>query len=128
MKRFNDWLAGIMSRALSSMVLFWLLVVLTWGSVLLQRPDGAQGWDLFLVSIFFQAVALPVINYTTAKQGDRTEALVRETHDAVMDELASLRRMNAVQAEEIAELKAIHRELHLKGGVCHGCGCKGHRA
>lgn len=113
-RRINDWVAERMSVILSSMWLFWALCVLTWGSVLLQLPDGAQGWDLFLVSIFFQAVALPVINFTTAKQGDRMERMLDETHDAVMTELTEIRKMNESQATEIAELKAIHRELEAK--------------
>ncbi|MCL6443637.1 MAG: hypothetical protein K6T83_09310 [Alicyclobacillus sp.] len=115
-RRFNEWLAERLSIILSSMWLFWVLCVMTWGSILLQRPNGAQGWDLFLVSIFFQAVALPVINLTTAKQGDRMERVLNETHDAVMSELAELRRMHEEQKAEIAELKAIHRELEAKLG------------
>jgi len=56
----------------------------------------------------------------------------QETHDAVMTELADLKRLHAYQTEEMAELKAIHRELHAKfealkgGGHCERC--KGHRA
>jgi len=110
-RRMNAWLAERMANMLSSMWLFWGLTILIWATVILQRPSGPQGWILFLVSVFFQGVSLPVLAFVSNIQGDRTEKLLRETHDAVMSELTELRRMHEEQATELAELRAVHREL-----------------
>lgn len=97
-KRINDWLADHMSRWLSQMWLFWLLTVAILATLFFERPQGVQGWILYWVSVFFQGVALVVINYTSDKQGRTSQALLQETHDEVMAELA--------------EMKEIHREIH----------------
>ena len=99
---------------------FWILVVLTWGSVAISRPAGAQGWDLFLVSIFFQGVALPILGIVSQKQGDRMERVMRETHDAAMEEMSLLRDevadIKALRAEEAEELALLRQMLGGKGG------------
>ena len=108
--RFNDWLAAHMALGLSSMWTFWTLTLLIAAALLLQRPTGAQGWVLFVVSIFFQGVALPVLAFVSNQQGDRTEGILRETHDTVMKELEDLRALHAERTEELAELRALHEE------------------
>ncbi|SIS88041.1 hypothetical protein [Alicyclobacillus vulcanalis] len=122
MQKINKIIASKLAAALSSMTLFWILTLLIWATILFQRPEGAQGWILFLVSVFFQGVSLPVLAFVSNEQGDRTEAILNETHDTVMSELAELRRMHEEQKAEIAELKTIHRELEAKlGRRAHDC-------
>lgn len=99
----NAWIADHLSTWMITMEAFWILVVLTWGSVAISRPAGAQGWDLFLVSIFFQGAALPILGLVSQKQGDRMERVMRETHDAAMEEVALLRN-------EVADIRAIREE------------------
>lgn len=98
--RANTWIADHVSVWFMSMEAFWILVVLTWGSVLINRPVGAQGWDLFLVSIFYQGTALPALSFVSQKQGDRAARIAQETHDFAQQEFALLR-------EELAEIHAL---------------------
>ena len=107
---FNDRMAAMMSRGLSSMWTFWTLTLLIGLALILQRPVGAQGWVLFVVSIFFQGVALPVLAFVSNQQGDRTEGILRETHDTVMRELEDLRVLHEERSQELAELRALHEE------------------
>lgn len=100
MKRLNNIIANALAQGLSSMALFWVLTILIFSTLLIQEPVGAQGWILFIVSIFFQGVALPVLAFVSNAQGDRMESLLRETHDTTLDELRELRDM--------------HEELHQK--------------
>ncbi len=92
---------------MSEMWLFWFLTILIWSTVLFERPRGAQGWILFLVSVFFQGVGLVVINYTSAKQGRMTIALLQETHDTVMNELRDMKKMiemeRQIESDVVAE-------------------------
>ncbi|PWI57383.1 hypothetical protein [Sulfoacidibacillus thermotolerans] len=101
----NDWLADHMSLWLSSMWLFWGLTVLILFALALQRPIGAQGWILFIVSVFFQGVALPVLAFVSTKQGDRMESVLQQTHDATLAELEELKAMHKERDEEIAMLQ-----------------------
>jgi len=110
MRRFNDWLAGRMSLMLSSMWVFWVLTLLILLALVLQRPTGAQGWVLFVVSIFFQGVALPVLAFVSNQQGDRTNKVLTETHDAVLGEFEAVRNMQAVLVEELAQVKELHAQ------------------
>lgn len=111
LKRFNEWLADQLSKWLATMAMFWVLTVLVLSTLLFQTPSGAQGWVLFIVSIFFQGVALPVLAFVSNKQGDRMERVLRETHDGVLAELADTKAMHAAQAEELAELRSTHNEI-----------------
>ena len=129
MKRFNDQLADLMSAWMSQMWLFWLLTILILGALIFQRPQGIQGWALFFVSVFFQGVALVVINYTSDKQGRQTLKLLQETHDTTMEELSGLRRLYQTQSEELAELRELHKEVHvivtnIQAGTTVKGGCK----
>ena len=95
MRRLNQWIANHLANALASMILFWLLNVVVFTTLAFQRPHGAQHWILFFVSIWFQGVSLPVLGFVGKLQGDRSERLLRETHDAVMAELADLKQLHA---------------------------------
>ncbi len=108
---WNDRIANILTNALSNMWLFWILNVLIWTAILIQHPRSLEDWLLAIISVWFQGVSLVVINRTSQKQGDRVEGVLREIHDAVMTELTEIRRMNESQTTELAEIKAIHREL-----------------
>ena len=110
-RRFNDKLADKMSDAMSAMGLFWLLTVLIWSTILFQRPQGAQGWILFLVSVFFQGVGLVVVNYTSAKQGRMMLQLLQETHDTVMAELASVRDLLSTERQIVSGISMEDQEL-----------------
>lgn len=111
-RRFNDVVSSHVAVWLVSMEVFWVLILLTWGSVLIHAPSNAQGWDLFLVSIFYQGIALPAVSAVTNKQGDRTAALLQETHDATMLQMAELK---ALHAEESEELRILRQRTHVLG-------------
>ncbi len=110
MKRMNDWLANRMALWLSSMGMFWALTLLILLALALQRPSGAQGWVLFVVSIFFQGVALPVLAFVSNQQGDRTERVLRDTHDGVLSELAAAKKRMNTQEQLLTEMRQMHAE------------------
>lgn len=123
-RRFNDWLADHLSIWFISMEAFWILVMLTWGSVIIERPANAQNWDLFLVSIFYQGIMLPVLGQVSNRQGDRMERVMRETHDAAMEEVGLLRGevadIKAIRAAETEELALLRQALAAKEGSADG--------
>lgn len=92
-KRFNDWLADKMSYWFSTMVCFYVVTLLTLATLYFDMPKNIQGWLMYWVGIFFQAVALPVLGYVSRKAGEKQEQLLQETHDAVMEELTLIKKM-----------------------------------
>lgn len=106
-KRFNDWIGNAMAVGFSTMACFWVVAFLTLSTLIFDPPKNLQGWLLYWVGIFFQAVALPVLAYTGKIQSDKQEQILKETHDAVMDELAIVREELKIAKEEREILKQI---------------------
>jgi len=110
MKKFNNFLANKLSIILSSMWLFWVLALVLIILWFLDPPTTPFDISLFVISTAFQAIALPVLAFVSNLQGDRAEKVAKETHDAVMKELALLREQNA----ELKELVTDHVKTHKK--------------
>lgn len=104
MKRFNAWLAQKMTVALSSMWLFWILVVMLAVAAFLEPPNTPYTFVMFVISAAFQAVALPVLAVTSSIQGGRQERVLLETHKNVLTELDLIKEQLALTREELKML------------------------
>ena len=91
LKLINDAIADKLADWLSTMAMFYGITILVIAPLFWQTPHGIVAWMQYAVSVFFQGVALPVLGYVAKKSGDKTETVLRETHDAVMSELKELR-------------------------------------
>jgi hypothetical protein len=105
LSELNAFIAKKVSTVMSSMTLFWILVVLNVGALFLQAPQGAQGWLLWGVSIFFQSIALPLLGYVSDQQGKKSTSLLTETHDTVMEELQDIKDMREKVLEILSDMK-----------------------
>ena len=105
--KFNDWIANKLAFVLSSMWLFWILIVVLTVLWFLDPPDNAFEVSLFVISTAFQAVALPVLALVNKIQGDRQEKVTRETHSAVLAELNLLKQEHTEFHKIIKTLKQI---------------------
>ena len=106
----NEWIAEKLATVMSTMALFWILLIACLLAYVVQPPNGAQAQILFWVSITFQGVALPVLAFVSNQQGDRTERILRETHDGVLSELAAAKERMSTQEQLLAELRSMHAE------------------
>ncbi len=111
MKNFNNFIANKLSAAMATMALFWLLLILDVAGVIIDPPASAQGWLLWGVSILFQSIALPVLAFVSNKQAERTEKVLRETHDQVLSEFKELKYLHRAHHAELEELKALQAEI-----------------
>lgn len=124
--RFNNWIADKLAGALSTMAMFYgvaflVLVPLHW-----QTPNGFVAWTQYVVSVFFQGVALPILGFCSKKEGARQAQLLKETHSMTMSELGyikediqldkleviNLQQLVKLVQKDIAEDAAIHKDLH----------------
>ena len=111
MKRLNDLIADKLSAAMATMTLFWLLLILDVAGAIVDHPRNVQAWLLWGVSILFQSVALPVLAFVSNKQAERTEKVLRETHDQVLSEFKELKYLHRAHHAELVELKTLQAEI-----------------
>jgi hypothetical protein len=93
MQKFNNWLGDKMAFWLATMACFWIVTVLVIMPLFWQRPHTLVEWMQYLISVFFQGIALPVLGYVARVAGDKQERLLKETHDTVMLELAEMKEI-----------------------------------
>ena len=109
-KKFNDFIGDKFSFALSTMEMFWLVLILVLLPLLFQHPDTLIAWIQYLSTAVLQAVALPLLGYTTKKSGESQEKIIKETHDALMQELQEAKEIRLQQTTMILENRAKHDE------------------
>lgn len=107
LKNFNNYLADRLSSFMSTMTLFWILLILDIMGAIFDPPSTLQGWLLWGVSIFFQNVALPILAFVSNKQSERVEKVLNETHDTVMAEMCLIREELAIAKEDRETLKQL---------------------
>lgn len=103
-KKFNDKVGNMLSNGLSTMELFYVVLLLVLIPLLVERPSSLIGWIQYISTTILQAVALPLLGYTTKTTGDVQAKLLQETHDNVMNELN-------IAKEERQDLQVIMSEI-----------------
>ena len=68
--------ATILSDSLSSMTMFIIISILVILPLFFVQPVGVVGWIQYVVSVFFQGVALPVLGYIAKLSGARTDSII----------------------------------------------------
>ena len=122
-KKFNDIIGDKLAYGLSTMAMFYGICFLVVAPLFFQTPTGLVPWMQYIVSVFFQGVALPVLGYVARKGSEKQEQLLNETHDTVMKEMESLREITNTLKDiikdqhdmanaERASLKNIVNEIH----------------
>lgn len=93
MKKFNEWLGDKLAFFLSTMGCFYLIFALVIVPLFFQHPTDLVGWVQYIVQSLFQGVALPVLGYVARIAGEKQEHVLKETHDAEMEEIAELKEI-----------------------------------
>ena len=119
LKKFNDWVGDKLSDGLSSMIVFYIISFLVLVPLIIERPNTLIGWIQYMSTAVLQACALPLLGYTTNKQGSIQSKLLKETHDTVINELSIIQEEQSVakeqrnnHSEEMAQIKLIIEEIH----------------
>ncbi|MCL2371603.1 hypothetical protein FWC63_02570 [Candidatus Saccharibacteria bacterium] len=110
MKRFNQWVAVKLTVLLSSMWLFWILVIALIVAAILDPPSTPYTIVMFVISAAFQAIALPVLALTSSLQGDRQERVTSDTHKMTIEELQLIKKQLEMTRKEMAMLNEVLKE------------------
>jgi len=123
---FNEKLGTILSDGLSSMQMFYIVTLCVVIPLLFQRPSTLIEWIQYLSTAILQAVALPLLGFTTKKSGDAQEKVIKESHDLLLNEFEELKDTHDILLKEIQErtkhsdeqllmmeqVKEIHEYIH----------------
>ncbi len=124
MDRFNQWLGDKLSYILSTMAMFYGVSFLVLATLFFQTPTSLVTWIQYIISVFFQGVALPVLGYTARKSGELQAQLLRETHDTVMSELDYIKRQQEAARVEREDLEKIISEIREMTAEIQKISCK----
>ena len=91
-QNFNRLLANKMSLILSSMWLFWIVLVILLVAAFLRPPDNVYEWVMYVISAGFQALALPVLAFVSDIQGEKQKKVIDQTHKAVLAQLEIIQK------------------------------------
>jgi hypothetical protein len=106
------------------MAMFYGITFLVIAPLFFQMPTNLVTWMQYIVSVFFQGVALPVLGYTSKKSGEVQAQLLRETHDTVMNELDYIKKQQEAARIERSELENIIAEIKEMTAEIHKISCK----
>lgn len=101
-------LAELLSDALSSMTMFWIIALLVIVPLFWVQPKDAVSWMQYIVSVFFQGVALPVLGYTSKLSGKRTDEVIskiEELSKKIEQQTAHIEKDVDEIIEEVVEIK-----------------------
>jgi hypothetical protein len=124
MDRFNQWLGDKLSYILSTMAMFYGVSFLVLATLFFQTPTSPVTWIQYIISVFFQGVALPLLGYTARKSGELQAQLLRETHDTVMNELDYIKRQQEAARVEREDLEKIISEIREMTAEIQKISCK----
>ncbi len=110
-KRITEKLGKKLSDSLSTMEMFYIVTFLVLFPLFFQRPDTLISWIQYISTAMLQAIALPLLGYTTKKSGESQEKVIIETHKILIDELKEARKHSEEQMEILREIKEIHKVL-----------------
>ena len=122
-RKINEKVGDKLAYSLSTMAMFYGICFLVITPLMFQTPIGLVPWMQYLVSVFFQGVALPVLGYVSRKGGEKQEKLLTETHAATIKEVESIKeitkKLNEIveeqhkdSVEEREYMKKIIDEIH----------------
>ena len=123
---FNEKLGVILSDALSSMQMFYIVFFCVVLPLLVEHPSSLIAWIQYLSTAILQAVALPLLGFTTKKSGDEQEKVIKESHSILINQFNELKDMHDMLLTEIKErtehsdeqllmmdqVKEIHEHIH----------------
>lgn len=113
----NDYLADLLSYSLSTMLTFWIVLLLVIVPLFYGAPKTVVGWAQYLCSVVFQGIALPVLGYTARKASDKSDKVINDMAEmlqkieSIVDEI---HKEEGVIKEEVDEIAKYEKEDHIK--------------
>jgi hypothetical protein len=108
--KFNNFLGNKLSFSLSTMEMFYIVLILVVFPLFFQTPQNLIGWIQYISTAILQAIALPLLGYTTRKSGEKQEKVINDTHAILLKEIKANRELHKQQIEMINTNKEYHQQ------------------
>ena len=105
MKKFNDWIAEKMSYELATMFMFYIITFLVIIPLLYSQPTSIVAWASYLSSVVFQGIALPVLGFTSRKNGQKTDELIDLIYKLTKEDNDIIKKIESEEISIEEELK-----------------------
>lgn len=110
---FNKKLASKITGAVSTMWCAYFFMAIA----LISLPNAIKSHDTIVIvswvaQTFLQLVLLSIIMVGQDVQSARTQEIINETHFASLSEFELAKEARSIAQQELAELKAISKEVH----------------
>lgn len=110
--KFNNYLGDKLAFWLSTMAAFYIVTAFVLIPLLFQTPHDLVGWIQYIIQSLFQGSALPILAYVSKLEGAKTEKVLLETHDTVMNEFDKINNLIGLLQDEVVMQKDETTELH----------------
>ena len=110
--KINDSIGNKLSFTLSTMEMFYIVLILVVFPLFFQTPTNLIGWIQYISTAILQAIALPLLAYTTRKSGEKQEKVINDTHSILLKEIKMNRDLHKHQLEMMQEIKEMHEHYH----------------
>ena len=110
--KINDIIGNKLSFTLSTMEMFYIVLILVVFPLFFQTPTNLIGWIQYISTAILQAIALPLLAYTTRKSGEKQEKVINDTHSILLKEIKMNRDLHKHQLEMMQEIKEMHEHYH----------------
>jgi hypothetical protein len=108
------------------MQMFYIVFICVVLPLLFEHPSSLIAWIQYLSTAILQAVALPLLGFTTKKSGDVQEKVIKESHELLISQFEELKDTHDILLKEIQErtkhsdeqllmmeqVKEIHEHIH----------------
>lgn len=108
--KINDFIGNKLSFTLSTMEMFYIVLILVVFPLFFQTPTNLIGWIQYISTAILQAIALPLLGYTTRKSGEKQEKVINDTHAILLKEIKMNRELHKKQLQSIEQNRELHKE------------------
>jgi hypothetical protein len=109
---FNKSLAILITETVSTMWCAYAFTLLTLVSLPAAIKGGIPALITWIAQTFLQLVLLSIIMVGQNVLSEKNERRAEEDHETIMKEFAVLNELHESHADEMEELKKMHKELH----------------
>lgn len=106
--------------------MFYIVFICVVLPLLFEHPNSLIAWIQYLSTAILQAVALPLLGFTTKKSGDIQEKVIKESHELLIKQFKELKETHDILLKEIQErtkhsdeqllmmeqVKEVHEHIH----------------
>lgn len=112
MAKISDKVMDAIADSLSTKACLLIFCIIAFVPLAVQIPKDILGWQQWVSQTAIQLIALSILAIVAKKEGREQRAMLKETHDTVMEQFKYMREDRSTEAEERQNIKDIVEDVH----------------